>query len=190
MGFAFQKGPFLLFNSNLRFSFSIARSGLLRVLSDLANQNANYIFGRLDSDRYESFASSYVDRATPRPTFFVMDAQKQVYWTNSSIPHKKAAIEAYLDGIAAGTIPSSSTAASGIYRFLNQVTQFMSDILEDPITLGAVVILFVFIVMVAVWFLSSSVSEEDVVNSGPGQHKASVTIENPTKDSSGKLKTE
>lgn len=167
-----------------------SRSGLLRVLSTLATQNNHYIFGRLDSERYESFASSYIDRATPRPTFFVIDTNKQVFWTNATIPHKKEAIEAYLDGITSGEIPSSSSAASGIYRMLNQVTQFLGDILEDPLSLGAVVILFVAIVMIAVWFLSSSVADEDVVNNAQ-QHKASVKIEKPAAaERSDKLKKE
>ena len=158
-----------------------SRSGLLRVLSTLATQNNHFIFGRLDSQRYESFASTYVDSSTPRPTFFVIDTAKQVFWTNATLPHKKEAIEAYLDGITSGAIPSSSSAVSGIYRMLNQVTQFLGDIFEDPLSLGAVVILFVAIVMIAVWFLSSSVADEDVVaNAQQQHHKASVKIEKPS----------
>lgn len=164
------------------------RSGLLRILSSLASKNTHFIFGRLDSDRYESFASSYIESSAPRPTFFVMDTQRQVYWSNATLPHNKESIEAYLEGIVSGAIPSTSTAVSGIYRMFNQFTQVLGDILEDPVTLGAVVILFVLIVMIAVWFLSSSVSDEEPSKDTP-KHASSATIEKHS-ERPGKVKAD
>lgn len=165
------------------------RDPLVKALRSISLHNSNYVFGLIDGQKYASFVSSYVDSSAPRPTFFVLDTQKQVYWHNSSLPHKKKALEVYLDGIASGEIPSTSTAMSGINRIISNVMEAVGGVLEDPVLLGVVAVVFLAIVCSAVWFLSSSATDDLSEGTTPSTHKATVTIEKPSSDPhSDKLK--
>lgn len=161
-------------------------SPLYKTLQQISYTNQDFAFGRLDGARYESFVNAYTD-GTGQPTFFVIDAVKQVYWFNATIGTDVEKVEAYLNAITKGEITATTAATSILHQIVNFVSAFYGDMLEDPLILVLVIALFIVIVIAAVWYISepsgdanqTTAGATDANPAGSKQHTATVTIEKP-----------
>lgn len=131
--------------------------------------------------------SAYTD-GTTQPTFFVIDAVKQVYWFNATIGTDVEKVEAYLNAITRGEIAATTAATSILHQIVNFMSAFYGDLLEDPIILVLVIVIFIVIVIAAVWYISepsgdanqnTADASSDANAADRKQHTATVTIEKP-----------
>jgi protein disulfide-isomerase-like protein len=166
-------------------SATASNSALFKKLQQISVRNKDFVFGRLDGSRYDSFVNKYTDGA-PGQTFFVINPFSHAYWFNQTIASNVDRIEEYLDAIHTGKIPGQED-SSILDKIAIFVSSIFGDVLEEPLILGLVVVVFIIIVIVAVWFLSEPGAEENNIASKsdvPTSKKpaVNVTIEKPASE--------
>lgn len=98
----------------------------------------------------------------------MIDVSNQIYWFNETIAKapKKADVRDFLNDVHKGTIEGASATVGLWNKFARFLTSIFGSWLNETVLLAIICLMFVAVVILAVWFISASGGDDEAGENG------------------------